>query len=301
MLLRINTHKHLYMKSLLLTVTVFSILLNVSCQHQGEQMDQIALNDTTSVYGFTGENMKLVKTAGLNFKVHDIEESVRKVSALAQSFGGMVFNQQLDFNEINHKELRMSADSLLVITAFMPEANIMVRIPSVNLDSFIYSATATGYFTRSTTLEINDESIRYLENKMKRENRQEALSSAVVLNDKISYINKAVKLKDEAIGQEMSNRILDADVKFSTVRLHLIQNALIKKEVVANSSLEHFQLSFSSRFSNAFHSGWSYFINFLLTIVHLWMFIILAILGYFLVRVIQQRSKFNGVNLKPVK
>ena len=75
----------------ILSCSLFIFSCNNSTNKQQE--DVAVLSDSTSVNGFSGDEVKLVKTAGLHCKVQDVEKSSRAVSALAKQLGGMVFNQ----------------------------------------------------------------------------------------------------------------------------------------------------------------------------------------------------------------
>ncbi len=257
---------------------VFSfVLFLISCQNGANNKDYEPLSDTASITGLTGDSVKLVKTAAINFKVKDVEHSTRDVSGLAQRFGGMVFSQNLESVEEGRKELKISADSLMVITAIAPRADVTVRIPSEHLEEFMFYAADLGYYTGSSRLQIDDKSLVYLENALKQKNRTEVLSKPSTKNSKPPTSLQTIAVKDEAVEQQIANRMIDADVKYSTVNLNLFQNATIKKEIVANYNLTDYDLPFSQRFGNAMSTGWHYFLSVVVALAHLWMFFLLAI------------------------
>lgn len=156
----------------------FSILLG--CQNESGKKDSLhALSDTPSVTGFTGDSVKLIKRANLHVKVKDVKQSTKAVSSLAQQLGGMIFSQNLESVETQTTELKLSNDSLLVITAYTPQAAITARIPSQHLETFMYQAAELGYYTSSSKLDIDDKSLQYLENALKHQVRKEVLSQPV--------------------------------------------------------------------------------------------------------------------------
>jgi hypothetical protein len=158
------------MKRLLFFPALFIIISG--CQNNtGENELAKALTDTTSITGITGDSVKLVKTASIDFKVKDVEKAGWGVSALAQQLGGKIFHQQLETVEGERKELKMSDDSLMVITAYTPRQAITVRIPSENLELFIHNIADLGYYTSSSRLDIEDKSLVFLENELKQINR----------------------------------------------------------------------------------------------------------------------------------
>ena len=286
------------MKALQLLIILSLPLYFLSCQNSNSEHARIALSDSTGMDGFTGEEVKLVKTASMYFKVHNIEKSTRAVSTLAQSYGGMVFNQTMEFTETDRNELPLSTDSLMVVSVSMPQADMTLRIPSENLEAFIYGVADIGYFTTSSKLNIDDRSLIFLENLLKQKNRTEALAQPTVGKNKGLTTNRAIEVKDDAINNEMANRSINADVKYSTVSLSLFQNPMVRKEIIANYSIDDYQLSFGSRLANAFNAGWQFFISFLLAVAHFWMFILITILIYVSYKFIHQKRKLAGVPIR---
>jgi hypothetical protein len=260
----------------LFSLFIILTFLFFSCQNNYAEPDaQSAVSDTVSITGLTGDDVKLVKTAKIQLKVKDVTQSTHAVSALAQNLGGMTFDQTLSSIEEDRKELKVSSDSLLVITTYTPQADITARVPSEHLETFLYNASDLGYFTRNSNLHIDDKSLSYLENRLKEKNRISALSQTPPKG--ASSAIKTIAIRDEAIGQQIANRTIDTDVKYSTVTLSLFQNPVVQKEVIANYVIADYQLPFGQRLGNAFNDGWQYFLAFAVALAHLWMFILMSV------------------------
>lgn len=255
-----------------------------SCQNNGENKDisdfSRSINDSVSVTGLTADSVKLVKTAATDIKVRDVEQSVRAVSALAQKSGGMLTLQHLEAVEQGRKELKLSADSLLVITAVAPRANLTARVPSGNLEAFLFGVADLGYFTGSSHLQVDDKSLLYLENALKQKNRANVLMQPAGNRKSTAATLQAIAVKDEAIEQNMANRNIDAEVNYSTVNLTLFQNPVVRKETIANTNIGEYQPAFTQRLGNALADGWQYFQLFVIAFAHLWMFILSGFIVY---------------------
>ena len=280
----------------ILSFSLFIFSCNNSAIKQQEEV--VALSDTTSVNGFSGDEVKLVKTAGLHCKVHDVEKSTRAVSAIAQQFGGMVFNLSMEYEETGRNELPLSADSLMIVTVATPQANMTIRMPSQNLEAFMYGVADIGYFTKSSTLNIDDRSLQYLENNLKQQSRTAVITGSSLRRDKSFTHTRAIQVKDDVIDKQLANKSIDAQVNYSTVSLTLYQNQVIRKEVVANYAVADYQLPFSQRLGNAISNGWQMFQSFLLVLAHLWMFVFITAGGYFYYRFLQHKRKLAGFALK---
>jgi len=288
------------MKSIPSLIVIFLLVFLLSCSGGNNERaySNTALADTTSVTGLTGDSVKLVKTASLNFKVKDVVQSTRAVSLLAKEFGGLIQNQDLQSVEGNRNELKISSDSLMVITAYTPESDITARIPSANLEEFIYKVADLGYFIASSKINVDDRSLMYLQNVLKQKNRNDVLSQATNKKVKGPTTLQTIEVKDAAIEQQINNRVIDADVKYSTVNLNLFQNAMVRKETVANYVISDYQLPFGVRLINALEDGWSYFITFIIAIAHLWMFGLLTIAIIIAYKYLQHKRKLALINLK---
>src|SRR5688500_5332473 len=183
--------------SFYLVIYCFTLLL-LSCKNYKDRNEKhTTLSDSTSFTGLTGDSIKLVKTGNLIVKVKDIQESARAVSGLAQKLGGMIFSQNLEYEETGRKELWNTTDSITVITVSTPQADITVRVPSESLEEFMYNANNLGYFTSSSKMHIDDQSLRYLENQLKHKNRTQTISERK--KDKSFTSLQTIAVKDAAI------------------------------------------------------------------------------------------------------
>jgi hypothetical protein len=81
-----------HMKHPILLLTFITCIFLLSCNANNKETSS-ALSDTTSVSGLTGDSVKFVKTAAINFKVKDVEQSIREISNLSRKYGGMLIHK----------------------------------------------------------------------------------------------------------------------------------------------------------------------------------------------------------------
>lgn len=266
------------MKSYFSFITLFFSIIFLSCDSKNSEQDKFtALSDSTSITKLKGDSVKLVKTGTIHFKVHDVAQSARAISAITRKFGGVTCNQTLQSVEIGTNELKLSADSSMIITSYAPQADISVRIPSENLEEFLYAVDDLGYFTGNINLHVDDKSLQYLENVLKQKNRI-AVSQEPGIKMKNALTSlQAIEVNDEISRQQISNMAVNADVSYSPVNLSLFQNPVVRKEIIANTAISDYQLPFGKRLNNAIKDGWQYFLNIVLILANLWMFILAGI------------------------
>lgn len=256
-----------------------------ACQNNWSdgELKREPLSDSVSVYGVNEEDVKLVKKGSLELKVKNVEASMRAVSNTAKELGGMVFHQNMVAEEGGRTELELSNDSVLIISATTPHANITARVPAHQLETFLYAVADLGYFTRNSQLNIEDKSLEYLHNFLKQQNRKEMLTTNAGGSKQPAAL-QTIQTKDEVAAQQIANRTIDGDAAYSLVNLSLFQNPVISREVVSNSDLSAYQLSFTQRLSGALKDGWVGFLNLVVALAHVWVLAVVGVGFYFIYR-----------------
>ncbi len=257
------------------------LFLFLSCQNQNQDSKYEALSDSTSVTGLSGDSVKLVKTAAIRSKVKDVETSTKAVSELARNYGGMVFHQTLISREADRRELKLSNDSLLVISTYTPTADIIVRVPSVDLQNFIFNVALLGYITESNTIDIQDKSLVFLKNTLQQKNRTGIIRNLPLSTKNVPGRLTALHLKDEVTDQQIQNTAINADVQYSSVNISFFQNQIVKKEFIPNYHISDYNLPFWNRLSVSLSNGLEFFLSFILVIANLWAFIFSGLTLFF--------------------
>lgn len=283
--------KHLYpMKRLPVLVAAAGLAALVGCQNANRYESNASSESVVvagdevaaSISGVSADSAKFVKTGALQLQVANADSAIRDFSALAQSLGGMITHQNLEYPLSNSRRVALSADSVMLVTALSPQANITARIPAQNLENFLFRVTDNSLYPISRSLDIDDQSLLYLQNTLRSRNRTEVLAQ----NSGNKGFNKAdrVNMGDEAIDQTIANRRIDADVRYSTVTLQLTQHPIIRKETIANTDISAYRTPAGKRFSMAMSEGGRLFADVFFGLLHLWAFILVGILVFFSIR-----------------
>jgi hypothetical protein len=287
------------MKRLTFLIAAVSLLLATGCQNASTEKaasyESAAAADGTAVVDAEAvtDSVKLVKTGALQLQVADVDRVTRELVQLTQMLGGRVFHQELTYQTLNRREVKLSNDSLLLVEALEPQALLSVRIPSQHLDTFLFGATDKSLYPLSRSLDIDDQSLRYLENVLKVRNRTETLTTG---SSKGLSKTGRVAMGDEAIDQTIANRQIEADVRYSVVNLQLRQHPVIRKETVANTDISAYRLPAGKRFIMALSEGGRVFADVLFGLLHLWVFILIGVgvLWMYRVRKAKRRAGFSN-------
>jgi hypothetical protein len=239
--------------------------------------DSVSKADTVSA-------PKLVKTAGIRFKVKSVQQTAEHITALTTGINGMVIHHQMGSTAERSEDVRISNDSVMRVTAFNTTAEMTVKIPSAKLDEFLNQVGRLGVYVNDRTMDISDKSLDYLSAQLKLKSRAELVSQQKKGKIIIKKPEDVLNLKDDMIDQQIGNRQIDDAVKNSIVTLSFYQSNTINKEVIANDDPSAYNLPFFRRLGLAIENGWGLFVNVIIGLANLWVFILAGVGVWILVR-----------------
>jgi len=140
---------------------------------------------------------------------------------------------------------------------------------------------------------VDDKSLQYMESDLKQKSRAKILGDVALTKTDIKGIEQLISQHDDLINKNIANKQINADTRFSTVQLSLSQNPLINKEKMINNNLECYQIPTAKRFNDAFLSGWVYFMDMIIALMHLWMFIVAAFVIWLTYRLYKRKKLEN--------
>lgn len=255
--------------------------------------------DSVSVTGLHKDSIKLVKTANMDFKVKNVYNASLAITASARNLGGMITHHNIVTEVQQNKELRISDDSLLLITAYQTKGDIVAKIPTNQLDEFMEEVYSLSSFINTSNLDVDDRSLQYLESDLKQKSRAKILADVDLKQTDIKGTEQLISQHDDLINKNIANRQIIADTRYSTVQLTLSQNPLINKEKSVNNNLSSYQIPTSKRTIDAFFAGWAYFMDIIIALMHLWMFIVLGLASWLIYR-LYKRKRITNLEAKLV-
>jgi hypothetical protein len=217
---------------------------------------------------------KLVKTAEMNFKVKNVQQVSENVSALTKLYGGMVMHHKVQSTAGQSRDVHISNDSIMRIAAFNTTADMVVKIPSDKLEDYMTKVGHMGIYVNISLMDIEDRSLDYLSARLKLKDRQELVSQQK--NGKIRIKNPAdvLSLKDDMVDAQIGNLKTDEAVKYSIISLNFYQSDTILKEAIANDDPSAYNIPMFQRMGLAFADGWAIFMDLVVGLINLWVFIL---------------------------
>ncbi|MDB5150277.1 MAG: hypothetical protein JWQ57_4297 [Mucilaginibacter sp.] len=280
------------MKTKLFLALLAGVLLLGACgrssKYEPLREDKTSAADTVSVSADSTSvektATKLVKTADMRFKVKSVQQTGDAIAALTTRSNGMVMHHQMQANIERSEDIRISNDSVKRVSAFSTNADMTVRVPSDKLEDYMTEVAYMGMYVTMRKMDIEDRTLDYLSEKLKLKNRQELVAQQkqgkVIIKNPVNVM----LLKDDMVDQQIGNMRTDAEVKYSTIILSFYQSNTIVQETIANDDPSAYQLPFFKRLAIALSNGWGLFIEFMLGVANIWVFIVLAVVLWMLYR-----------------
>lgn len=245
--------------------------------------------DTARITELANES-KLIKTAGMDFKVKNVSQTAVKINDLATGFGGMVTHQQMGSSARRSDDVRISSDSVMRITSLSTTAEMTVKVPSVKLQKFMDSVAGMGMYVTNRSLDITDKTFDYLSAQLKLKSRDELVRQQKTGKIIIKDPAKVLDLKDDMIDQQVGNRQIDDAVKNSVVNLSFFQSNTINKEMIANDDPTAYGLPFFKRLLVACENGWNLCLDIIIGLANIWILLLAGALVWWGVRNYKKRK-----------
>ncbi|WP_231425880.1 MULTISPECIES: DUF4349 domain-containing protein [Pedobacter] len=235
---------------------------------------------------------KIIKTADMRFRVKDVQNTKEQLSKTIKAEGGTVAEFSIQSNIQETEKVKQSTDSLKEITSYRTEGYLVAKVPSEKLDEFTNTISKMAVFVNSASMKLDDQSINYLANKLKAQNRVSASKQiGNIPSKKADNIETSLALKDEYVDRKIDNMSIDARVKYSTITLNFYQDNTVTTMTVANDNLYDYRPNFASRLWLNIVNGWTIFKEIILALANLWMLVLAGIVVFFTVRYFVRKNK----------
>ena len=274
------------------TLTILIVLLMAACGGNGGSsstmadmeaapMMEMSESDagTSSVRKVSNQSQqdpeidkKVIKTGGLSYRVESTKEEYQRISKLLDQYDAYISseNENKGYDRINY--------------------NVSIKVPPQNFDVLIKEVT-DGKKLDNRWVNTDDVTSRYydlqsrIENKKKLEERyQEILKKADKISDILEVERNLNQVRSEIESLQGQFKLLNHQINYSTLDISFY-------ELVPYELDQEQRPGFGTRLLNAMSAGWQGFQTFIVYLLALWPFGLLAFGVVWLVRKIRARKK----------
>jgi hypothetical protein len=259
-------------------IAIAGIALFAACKRSANYDDKrnsSADTASTAPDNAATSKAKLVKTADMNFKVKNVQQTGDSISTIVNRYNGMVVHHQMGSEIEKSENIRISNDSIRQVTIYKTTADMTVKIPSAKIEDFMNHVGRMAVLTISRKMDIEDKTFDYTSAQLKVKNRKDWVAQTKTMDKESAKDPDAVlALKDNIVDDQVNNLKTDAAVKYSTIILSFYQDKTISKQLIANDDPSAYHPPFFSRLLMALANGWYMFAEIILGLANMWMFLL---------------------------
>jgi len=242
---------------------------------------------------------KFIRTADLRFKVKNVAQTTYSIENTVAKFGGFVTSTELRSNVVNVSQVKKSTDSIVETTRFVVENNMVIRVPNTLLDTTLKTIARQIDYLDYRIIKADDVSLKLLSNDLsQKRNQQNQARVEDAIKNRGKKLGETVDAEDrvydsqtQADEAKISNLSMKDQVNFSTLSLSLYQKEALKRETIADSESEEFRTNIGVRLVDGLKTGWHILEEIIVFIVHLWAFILIGFVGWFIYKKFKSRPK----------
>ncbi len=228
-----------------------------------ESSEIVALENIQAPLATQSVSQKIIKTGNLRFETQDLAKTHQKILDAVRNAKGYVQRDNTGKNYNSHYH------------------NLTIRIPSENFDAMIQTISdGVTYFEEKTisqrdvTEEFVDLNARLKAKRTLEKRYLELLSKAKDVKEMLEIERELSKIREEIEAREGRLQYLQNQVSESTISIYFYKI----------TSERGVTVSYGSKMVNALKNGWNGISEFFLGLLHVWPFIILVVLGIFMIR-----------------
>nr|WP_276898761.1 DUF4349 domain-containing protein [Pedobacter kyonggii] len=276
-------------------IAIAIILTIFGCQNENKKYASADAVDTQELNKESADTTaaeKIIKTADMRFRVKDVQNTKEQLSKTIKAEGGTVAEFSIESSIQETDKVKQSTDSLKEITSYRTQGYLVAKVPSEKLDEFTNTIAKMAVFVDHQSMKMDDQSIAYLANKLKAQNRVDAIEKInKVASKKSANVESSLYIKDDYVDKRIENMQIDSRVKFSTITLNFYQDNTVKTMIVANDNLYDYRPAFINRLWLGIVNGWTIFKEIIIAISNLWMLILVGIVVFFTIKYFIRKNK----------
>lgn len=198
---------------------------------------------------------KIIRSGNMGFEVSELNKSKETLDSYLDQLDGYYENE--NFNSYGHRK----------------QYALSIRVPNERFDSLITFMEQGLGSLKNKSIQARDVSEEYLDLNIRLTNKlavleqyRSILKKATTIKDILDVQEKIRRLEEEIESKKGRLKFLDNKVAYSTLQVELYQ--------LIDRPIEN-KYHFGTRILNAFKSGFSMFLGFVIGLVHFWPFLIL--------------------------
>ncbi len=216
---------------------------------------------------------KVIKNGSINFQSKSIAKDYEVIQKLLPTFDAYIENenQSKGYDQLNY--------------------SLTIRVPAERYDSLFTSIVKMAYRLEHKNSSIRDVTSQFYDLQQRITNKKalearyiDLLKQTTNIKDVLEIERSLNEIRTEIESMEGQFKYLSGQIALSTLEVHFY-------EVLPITDDGYPRKSFGARLLNALNGGWQGFLSFMVGLVTLWPFILIAVAGVYTIRKVRSRLR----------
>jgi hypothetical protein len=257
---------------------LFFFACNQANQDYVKESTSASSNESFNFESATDSNRMFIKTADIKLNVKNIEEEIQLFQQKVNALNGHVFHYEINNNRSLEKEFQQSLDSSYQIYKVEPIGFMKVKVPVSQTDEFVQYVLSKNGVIEHFSLDEEDVTEDLQEKKeLIGVEVKTAVKKPTIASKEYNNNNN-----EEKIIRKADFKKLVYKTNFLWFDIALNGDTFIDKKIVASS--KKYRTPFYVSALKALDNGWYLFSQLLVGLLHLWPFVLLALLILVVIR-----------------
>jgi len=242
-------------------------------------------NFKTNITDPHSPSRKILHTADISYRVQNVLAATTQAERWVKELHGIVTKSEMSNQSVSVTDIPYKEDSLKQTQVYAPIAELVVKVPVENMDSFVNLLSANAQFVAHRTIAQQDVTYVYLANALKNQQKKDHTEPkqyklpATTPNEILAEKGKTETAQAElAVDRKIENLQMLEDNDYATLTINFAQPEQVETLVKANI-VYAVRTPISTQFLLALTTGVTILRNILLVIVQLWPLELIAALG----------------------
>lgn len=233
------------------------------------------------------ENKQLLITANAHFEVEDVVQSVNQIEKLTLQNSGYIADSRIDNDERGRSSYHIGNQQQKVLVQYVRQATMLVRVPKNQVATFLQQLQTQVKFLQNSQFSAKDVTLDLQKAQLEAQiqaSKQTALEKQNLDNTSektqagnVALIEQSTLAQQEKLYAQLQQQAIQDQITLSTIELTFSQPEKLRVEILPDieAVIENEKTaSFPARLVDNLKSGWLYFVEFLLWLSQLWVFLI---------------------------
>lgn len=221
------------------------------------------------------KNRSLAISGEISFETDNVLKTNHEIENLTLKHGGYIQNSHIANQEGDTHTLFMGNNQKKQLITYYLHADVVVRIPKQNAAAFLSELSPLIEFLEYRNFLAEDVKLDIEKAQLQAQIQRETQTQ--LQETDTQTISQNALAKEKQLNARIQKKMLEDKVDFATITLKFHETAKVSQKIVpdiGNQIKQESNYTFFDQLKNSLATGWYYFLQFILFVSELWVFIL---------------------------